>query len=141
VIFPATTDPGRRYLNRPINSSGTAIVKPGHYRGLWKKGPHGSRRIDAFRQNNPVTAFRDRDLDNYLDMAGVREETGVFWINLHPPPSGPGAPPRQIGPWSAGCQVPASWDAFADLRRLRDLQIRHTGADSFSCSLLTSQVI
>lgn len=138
VIVPGTTDPGLRYLHRPINSAGTAIVVPDHYPGLWMKGPHSRKKIDAFRQKAPIAVYRDFDKDNYLDLSGPTE-TGIFWINMHPPQAGPGIAPRLIGPWSAGCQVPSSWSNFIKLRNLRDLQIRHTGINSFSYSLLTEE--
>lgn len=137
VIFPGTTDPGRYWLQNPMNRKGTAIMVPGHYPALWKKGPHGSRRIDAFRQNASVKVWRDADRDTMLDMGpDVRTETGVFWINMHPASYGPLRRTR-IGKWGAGCQVLANWNDFSYLRRLRDLQIRAGIGDTFSYSLFT----
>ena len=38
--FPGTTDPGSFYQQDPLNIRGTAILKPGQYRGSHKTGRH-----------------------------------------------------------------------------------------------------
>lgn len=38
--LPDTTDPGIYYRKHPMNVDGTAILKPGQYRGAYKVGQH-----------------------------------------------------------------------------------------------------
>lgn len=139
LLVDGTTDPGLYYLQHPINADGTAIMVPDHYPGLWQKGPHGRGRVDAFRQKGEVAVYRDRDRDNYLDMGGhISVQRGTrFWINLHPATYRVGGRARSIGQWSAGCQVIQDWKDWSRFVRLRDEQIRRTGVDSFSYSLVT----
>lgn len=42
--FPATTDPGTFYRKEPLNVKGTAVMKPGQYRGAYKIGLLGDTR-------------------------------------------------------------------------------------------------
>lgn len=37
-VFPATTDPGTHWRREPMNVRGTAIMKPGQYRGAYMLG-------------------------------------------------------------------------------------------------------
>ena len=113
--FDATTDPGRYYLNNPMSTVGTAILKPGQYRGSHKIGKH-KRTYQALVQRGPVTVYRDANRDDVLDMADT--QVGQFGINLHR-----AAESRlsvDVGRWSAGCQVfrcPYAFAAFMGLCR------------------------
>lgn len=78
--FKMTTDPGLFYLKQPMNSKGTAIVKEGQYRGLWKYGKH--KGYIALQQSGPVTVFRDFNRDNKLDFIGGTEQEGVYELTL-----------------------------------------------------------
>jgi hypothetical protein len=140
VIVEATTDPGLAILKSPVNSAGTAIMVPDHYKGLWTQGRH-SKITNAFRQSGNVTVWRDRDRDNYLDMGpSVKKETGSdMWINLHPATYRVGGSASQVGRWSAGCQVTKTWNDFAKLRDLRDEQLKRWGTSVTSYSLLTAK--
>jgi len=99
--FPGTTDPGSFYLHEPISVSGTAILKPGQYRGSHKVGKH--KNYKALQQQKPVTVFRDNNRDGYLNTDGMPQETGMFGINIHR--SNAHRPSTLVGKWSAGCQV------------------------------------
>lgn len=133
-LFPITTDPGLYYLNNPEKAnetgSGTAIVKEGQYRGLWKMGLHNSS-YTALVQKNPVTVIRDFDRDSVLDFSAPppgstmkeivngnvktvewydatgklvwREQTGMFYINNHR--ANANGQSTSVDKWSAGCQV------------------------------------
>lgn len=107
--FRCTTDPGLYWLNNPGNVNGTAIVKPGQYRGLWQIGKHQGK-YEALTQKGNVTVIRDRDEDNMLDTTGMAEETGIFGINLHRASATHES--TQVDKWSAGCQVIANPDNF-----------------------------
>lgn len=114
--FPATTDPGLFWLLSPISRKiGTAIVKEGQYRRLWRTGFHKGR-YEALVQNAPVTVIRDYDRDNQLDYDSGREETGMFGINLHR--AHPERGLMSVDAWSAGCQVIQNPHHFDELMRV-----------------------
>ena len=102
LVFTCTTDPGLHWRRHPITERGTAILKPGHYPGLWSLGLHRGQ-YEALVQRGPCTVFRDSDRDGQLDTAGAREETGLFGINCHR--AAEACQPTTVGRWSAGCQV------------------------------------
>ena len=101
--FPGTTDPGTYYRRHPINVSGTAILKPGNYKGAYKIGHH--RGYKALQQVGDVTVYRDGNRDDVLDTEGVEEQTGIFGINIHRASAHYSKNDSPIGKWSAGCQV------------------------------------
>lgn len=133
-VTKATTDPGLYYLTRPMNPAGTAIIKPGHYPGVWARGRHSTQQ--AFRQKGNITVYRDRNRDRYLDMGpNTPTQTGDdFLINFHRANASRNLP--TIGRWSAGCIVAQQAGRFAEFVHLGDKQIKETGINSFSLSLL-----
>lgn len=119
--WPATTDPGREYLLDPLDpAKGTAIVVPGRYRGLWKRGLHQGR-YSALVQAAPVKVYRDRGRDDTLGAAGrplgeLPVEEGFFGINLHS--TKPGRKRSNVEKFSAGCQVLKLWEDLQELLRI-----------------------
>lgn len=101
-FFPCTTDPGLYWLQNPENKLGTAIVKEGHYKGLWHIGMHQGK-YKALTQKNPITVIRDYNRDANLDYNSGREETGIFGINCHRANSN--GKSVLVDKWSAGCMV------------------------------------
>lgn len=132
VAFPITTDPGTFYREHPLNVKGTAILKPGQYRGMWKIGKH--KGYKALQQNKSAVVYRDANRDNILDISGQEQERGLFGINCHRSNSEKAS--IQIDKWSAGCQVFQDPDHFSFL-----LKLCQRGADkfgnSFTYTLLT----
>ena len=111
----ATTDPGLYWLENPMNTLGTAILKEGQYRGAWKLGKHQGK-YDALVQRKEVTVIRDYDKDKELDATNGREDTGFFGINHHR--ANAKNESVQVDKWSAGCQVTADphlYDVFITL--------------------------
>lgn len=128
--FDITTDPSTEYLFvKPINKYGTAILKQGQYRSLWRKGLHQGK-FEALTQINPCTVVRDFNKDKNLDFIVpdytynktqrlpdgstlheyykddklvFLEQSGLFGINLHR--AAKNAITNNIGFHSAGCQV------------------------------------
>jgi len=123
--FPATTDPGTYYRENPINVRGTAIMKPGQYRGAYMVGKH--RGYKALQQKGPITVYRDADLNETLDTTGRKEDTGLHAVNIHK--ANAHRPSVQVGKWSAGCQVIQDPDHFAFL-----MKICGNGADRYGNS-------
>ena len=112
---PGTTDPGTYYLENPMNSLGTAILKEDQYRGAWKLGLHQGK-YEALVQRKEVTVIRDANKDGVLDLDAGTEETGFFGINHHR--ANAKNESVQVDKWSAGCQVTADphlYDIFMQL--------------------------
>lgn len=97
--FPCSTDPGIYYMENGLNK-GTAILKPGQYRGAYKLGLHKGL-YEALVQVKPVTVYRDANKDRYMDY--TNPETGMFGINIHR--ARENGKSVQVDKWSAGCTV------------------------------------
>ena len=102
--FPCTTDPGTFYRLKPLSVDGTAIVKPGQSRGVWKLGLHQGK-YPALVQRRPIEVYRDNNKDQVLNF-DAPSDTGFFGINCHRASLENEA--NQVGKWSAGCQVLAN---------------------------------
>ncbi|QDP48301.1 MAG: hypothetical protein Unbinned4944contig1000_25 [Prokaryotic dsDNA virus sp.] len=132
LCFPCTTDPGLYWLKNPIRRAGTAILKPGQYRGSHKIGLHRGR-YTALVQRKPVTVYRDRNRNAVLDMDQNTEQEGIYGINIHHA----GHDSHRVDKWSAGCTVIANlndWEIFmAVVRRAAEIW-----GDRFTYTLVDS---
>lgn len=99
--WQATTEPGHRYTQRPMNTEGAARIKFGQYKA-WQIGIHGtSDRHEALVQTGgSVTVHRDLNKD--YQRVGDKEDTGYFGINQH---WGYDLPSNNVYYASAGCLV------------------------------------
>ena len=131
LSFPATTMPGTSVLLNPINPKGTAILKPGQWRGMWQIGKHKGK-YTALTQKQPVTVQR---FNKELSPAGknnqMLEDTGLFGINCHKA----GVHSLQVDGWSAGCQVFQSEAAFNYFMHICQLGANNWG-NSFTYTLM-----
>ena len=138
--FKCTTDPGTAYMNDPIvESKGTAILKPGQYRGSHKLRLHQGKYL-ALGQKKNVTVYRDNDRDNNYDLDESKTDTGLFGINIHRATARKGGKSTRVDKWSAGCQVIASnddWHEFLDICQAA----REIHGNSFSYTLIESKDI
>lgn len=100
-VWPATTDPGKYWLNHPMNTDGTFILVPGQYEGFWALGLHRGK--PAFVQIGKAKGYRDDDKDSEHDMDPETIVEGKFGINGHK--SNPYSESYYIDKWSAGCQA------------------------------------
>jgi hypothetical protein len=102
--YQITTDPGKYWLLNPLNPKGTAILKPGQYRGTWQLGKHQGK-YEALVQRKPVKVYRDNNKDEVLDYNSMTTmvDEGYFGINIHR--SNPYDQSYTVNKWSAGCQV------------------------------------
>lgn len=133
-LFPATTDPGTYWREHPMNVNGTAILKPGQYRGSHKLGEH--KGYPALQQKSPMIVYRDPDRDNLLEMDEESTEEGIFGINIHRASSE--NPSTQVNKWSAGCQVIRDPLQFRFLISLVEKSAEKYG-NSFTYTLLTEE--
>jgi hypothetical protein len=99
--WECTTEPGKYWLENPINVSGTAILVPGQYRGVYKIGKHRGQYDALVQTGGRVKTYRDANKDDIIDADVATEEEGYFGINIHKA----GQHSTQIDKWSAGCQV------------------------------------
>lgn len=99
--YPITTDPGRWYLQHPINTSGCAIVKEGYYPNVWKVGKHNGKYTALIQTGGKIKVYRDIDKDSTFDLDESTVQEGFFGINLHHA----GTDSKTIDNWSAGCTV------------------------------------
>lgn len=124
AVYPITTDPSAKYLARPINSKGTAILAPGQYRSAYsldvhRRGTRGAH-LALCQRNRHVSVFRDKNRDGKLNMDPATVQHGMFGINIHRGPRGGKYDPDN-SVFSAGCQV------FADDRHFDEfiLKVKH----------------
>ena len=137
--YNATTDPGDNWMDNPMMEKGTAILKPGQYRGSHKIRLHGGK-YTALGQKKDVTVYRDANTDGVYDYIEESADTGLFGINIHRATSLEGKTSTNVDKWSAGCQVIASnddWHEFLGICK----QAREIHGNSFSYTLITSNDI
>ena len=65
-----------------VEEKGTAVLKPGQYRGSHKIRLHGGK-YTALGQKKNVTVYRDRNKDDKYDLNESTCDTGLFGINIH----------------------------------------------------------
>jgi len=138
-IFNCTTDPGDDWMDKPIDSKGCAILKPGQYPKSHKLRLHQGKYLALGQQNN-VTVYRDRDKDGKYDFDESTIESGVYGINIHRATKHAGKTSTYVDKWSAGCQVIASnddWYCFLDTCQTA----RDTWSNNFTYTLITSNDI
>jgi len=130
--FPGTTDPGTYWRKHPMNVAGTALLKPGQYRGAFKVGVH--KDYSALQQNSELPVYRDADRDDVLFTDEHSVQKGMFGINLHR--ASATHPSLKVDKWSAGCQVLQDPMHFAFLMALCKRAANIWG-NSFTYTLLT----
>ena len=128
--YAITSDPGTYWLKKPMNVDGTAILKEGQWE--YKIGSHRGYR--ALNQRGKVTVIRDYDRNAVLDFNNGKETTGYFGINIHKA-SATGTS-TNVDKWSAGCQVFANSEDFADFMNLVQRSVDKYGNDTIYYTLV-----
>lgn len=106
-----TTNPGTPVLKKgylKYNKDGAAVIEANRiYPGVWRYGLHQGK-IPALKQIRPMTIYRDGDNDDKSEEIGKKRDE-IAGINFHPDQHDPEKDTRSddkdIGWWSAGCQV------------------------------------
>jgi hypothetical protein len=106
----ATTDAGTYWLQNPLQSKGTALLKAGQYVDTYTIDRHNGKYFALTERLKPVVVIRDYNRNNVLDFNNGKEESGMFGINIHRADST--GTRKTIDKYSAGCQVFASADDF-----------------------------
>lgn len=130
--WPATTDPGTYWLQNPMNTTGTAILKPGQYVNSHALGMHRGLYM-ALVQVKPLTVIRDFNRDGKADYNSGRQETGFFGINIHRALEN--GTTKYIDSFSAGCQVFSKADDFSIFLQLAERH-RQLYGNTFTYTLL-----
>lgn len=131
--WPATTDPGKYWLQNPMNKNGTAIVVPGQYRNSHCLGLHGrssSSPYAALEQCGDMLYVRDNNKDTKLDFDLYRDPVklaafgfrGNIKTNIHRASAWKII--RLIERYSAGCQVLQNPKDFDMLIRLYQVYLQ-----------------
>jgi len=136
-IFQNTTNPGAYWMNNPMSKLGTAILKPGQWVDCWSRGFHQQKADHrALVQTAKITVYRDNNKDSYYQLNENQVETGLFGINIHG--SGKLAPSKQIGKWSAGCQVFSNWENKEFVMDICDNYVKATN-NKFTYTLINEK--
>lgn len=133
-VYPATTDPGLKSMENPVNVKGCAILVPGQYRSCFKLGIHKGQ-YEAVVQYKPVKVYRDNNKDKVYDFNSKTIEDGMFGINIHKA----GKASTIVDGWSAGCQVFARKEDFDDFMKLAHRQISQGFGKLFTYTLITEE--
>lgn len=133
-VYKATTDPGLKSLEQPVNVKGCAILVPGQYRSCFKLGIHKGQ-YEAVVQYKPVKVYRDNNKDKVYDFNSKTIEDGMFGINIHKA----GKSSTIVDNWSAGCQVFARKEDFEDFMKLAHYQISQGFGKLYTYTLITEE--
>ena len=132
--YSITTDPGKIWLEKPMNSKGCAVLVPNQYRGVYKIDGHGKTRYPALCQRlGEVEVYRDSDLNNEIDRDAGTIDKGMFGINIHR--SRKTGEADLVNSYSAGCQVFKNTTDFNDFMKLANKSSDKFG-NSFTYTLL-----
>lgn len=110
---PCTTDPGLYWLQNPSRVAGTAILKPGQYRGAFKLGSH-KQSYECLIQASPLPVWRDANRDAVVNYGGTNGEAELIQIHR----ASAVKTSTLVDRYSAGCQVvanPVDFTRFMDL--------------------------
>jgi hypothetical protein len=113
-VVPATTSPSVYYLENPIVSGGSAILKQGQYKDAYSIGLHRGL-YEALVQSKPVTIIRDADRNKYINFFAPTT-TGLYGINIHRASVKNNV--TYIGQDSAGCQTFQNISDFDDMMKM-----------------------
>lgn len=143
LFHEATVDPGLFYLkNELLNPRGTFILKPGQYRGCWKKGEHKGKYVALVQKDGykNFLGWRDSRLDGEIQR--MLDKNGNFYqdvtgLNMHR--SGETLS-NIIGRFSAGCQVRRENIKHKEIMAVIDKSLQRFG-NSFSYTLFDEEEV
>ena len=132
-VFTCTTLPGKKAMEHPTQVKGTAILKPGQYRGAYKIGYHKGK-YKALCQRKTLPVYRDGNKDDKFDLNPLSIDKGIFGINIHKA----GDNSTLVDGWSYGCQVLSKSIDFNALMRLVERSASIYG-NSFTYTLINEE--
>jgi hypothetical protein len=130
----ATTEPGHKYTQSPLNPQGAARIAFGQYKA-WVDGLHrGVQPALVQRQN--IKVHRDLNKDGLRNAKDPIDIGRTFFINQHS--TEPGSAPRFVGAYSAGCLVGRRYNyhqSFMEIVR-RDVRYKQNKGYLFITTIL-----
>lgn len=105
-----TTEPGVTYQKKLLNPAGCWVMMPAQMVDAYSPGLHqGKADHRCLRSTGKIFGLRDADLDGIAGNSGtpVWVDGTKVGANIHG--ANKAGITRQIGPWSAGCQVHNDW--------------------------------
>lgn len=133
---PATTDTGTYWLNNPMSSKGSALLKEGQYKDVYAIDLHRGKYKAVTQRLGNVTVYRDYNRDAVLDFNNGREETGMFGINIHRANST--GTTKTVDKNSAGCQVFANVEDFNKFMQFAE-ESRNKYGNKFTYTLIDAR--
>ncbi len=135
--WPITTDPGKYWLENPLNKAGcAAVVADQQYRGVWKIGKHRNVYTALVQTGGKIKVHRDDNEDSIVDYRQDNIQEGYFGINCHRSTTRAGGA-YSVDKYSAGCQVFQDPKHFEEFMELCKLQLKeHPTWTKFSYTLL-----
>lgn len=116
--YDITTDPSQHILKSAgYNPKGTAFLKQGQYKNAYTIGTHAGKYTALVQRLAPITVYRDVNRKGVLDYDNPTE-TGYFGVNIHRASTAGDGVTKEIGPWSAGCQVFKNYKDFLEFMSL-----------------------
>ncbi|MES2386486.1 MAG: hypothetical protein V4543_00685 [Bacteroidota bacterium] len=135
--YACTTDPGTFWLENPMQPQGTAFVCEGQFIDCWSQGLHRNQ-YKALVQRGPMNIVRGLARAEGIDWGNAKVIRGVYGIDLHRAlRSGTS---YTVDEHSAGCQVLAEAEDFAELMQLADIHASRYG-NHFSYSLVDYRLL
>lgn len=128
AAWKATTEPGRRYTEHPVDPAGAARIAFGQYKS-WVVGTHkpaAPSAHEALVQADEITIHRDLNRD--FRREGDKTVQGVFGVNQH---WGFDLPRKDIGEASAGCLVGRSKEGHREFMRLVKSDARYAASHGY----------
>jgi len=101
--FNMTTDPGVYYRKNTLNVAGTGILAPQQIIDGFKLGLHRGKK--ALVQNKPFLVYRDNNKDDKLDLDNIVWAGVECGFNFHGAIDSRIIISKNVGKFSAGCQV------------------------------------
>jgi hypothetical protein len=140
--WPATTQPGAKYMTSPMTEKGSAIVKPGQYPDSHMVGIHG-KSYEAVRQKGgggDMDLYRDKNKDLIYDYdENSIQITSSEGINIHRATKGMN-PTAKVDGHSAGCQVFANEKDFDQFLKIAKTATGIHGNSITYTLLLSNQI-
>ena len=79
--YQGTVDCGAYFMKNLMHPDGAAFMVPGFYRGLWRLG--NFKGTKALLQVRPVKYYRDKNLDNIMDLNPAMISEGLIGLLNH----------------------------------------------------------
>jgi hypothetical protein len=128
-----TTKAGLTYVKHPLNSKGTAVLKPGLHKDAFILGRHKNS-YRAIVQHAPLPVWRDKTKDDIIDP--IIEDNGIFGINIHR--SVKEGEAENVNDYSAGCLAFKSGSRFSKF--IKDV-IENTNKNGLYSLLLINKTV